>query len=67
MFDHEPTRVFPPLRPRLLMWTLVGAILVGVPFFWVLGWLLAALGLIEGPPLPIEVWYDPYETGGNSP
>ncbi len=66
MFEHEPTRVLPPLRPRLVLWAVCGGLLIGVPFFWTLGWILTAMGLIEGPPAPIEVWYDPFEDGGGS-
>jgi len=67
MFDHEPTHVLPPLRPRLLFWTFAGFVIIGMPFAWALGWVLDKLGLIEGPPPPIEVWYDPLEDGSPAP
>lgn len=67
MFDHEPARVLPPLRPRLLLWALVMALLIGTPLAWGLGWVLSRLGLIEGPPPPIEVWYDPLQDGNPVP
>ncbi len=59
MFDHEPVRVLPPLRARLLLWTIAGSVVVGLPLMWGLAWVLDRLGLIEGPMAPIEVHYEP--------
>jgi hypothetical protein len=50
-----------------MLGALLFSVLVGFPFLWGVAWLLGRMGWIQGPPAPIEVWFDPLEDGEEIP